>query len=269
MSLILPNISQEVARCTDFIQATLAAQHKQKIVIAVSGGIDSALSLTLATQAMGAENVFPVLLPYRDQSTENSRSIIEFNHIPSDHVHVYQIETAVAAFQEALGLTEGDRFRLGNCMARVRMIMVYDLAKKLDALVCGTENKSEHYLGYFTRFGDAASDLEPISHLYKTQVRQLAEFLKLPSQIIAQAPTAGLWAGQTDEAELGFTYREADLVLYRWLDLGQQPEEILIPGVTQSLVGKVTARVKQMQFKQEVPYTVKGNKETAWFHQTN
>lgn len=263
MSLILSNTQHELDQCTAFIRETMKAQHKQKMVIAVSGGIDSALSLTLATQAIGAQHVYPVLLPYKNQDIKNSQSIIEFNHIPDSNVHVFQIEKVVTSLQEALELTQNDQFRVGNCMARVRMIMVYDLAKKLDALVCGTENKSEHYLGYFTRFGDAASDLEPITHLYKTQVRQLAEHLKLPSDILTQAPSAGLWAGQTDESELGFSYRGADLVLYRLLDLGQQPEEIQIPGLTESIVAKVMTRVEQMQFKREVPYTVKDSKETA------
>lgn len=263
MSLILSNAQQAAENSTSFIRETLATQHKQKIVIAVSGGIDSAVSLTLATKAIGAENVYPVLLPYKDQSTENSWKIIKFNQIPEANVRVYQIEKVVTALQQELELVESEQFRLGNCMARVRMIMVYDLAKKIEALVCGTENKSEHYLGYFTRFGDAASDLEPISHLYKTQVRQMAEFLKLPSEIISQAPTAGLWSGQTDEAELGFSYREADLVLYRMIDLGQKPEEIKIPGLTEATVARVMARVEQMQFKREVPYTVKESKETA------
>jgi len=103
-----------------------------------------------------------------------------------------------------------DKVRLGNILARVRMICLFDLAKKLGALVVGTENKSEKMLGYFTRFGDEASDLEPIVHLYKTEVIKLAKELGVPAAIIKAAPTAGLWPGQTDEAELGMTYAEID-----------------------------------------------------------
>jgi NAD+ synthase len=103
-------------------------------------------------------------------------------------------------------------------MARIRMIILFDLAKKNHALVCGTENRSENLLGYFTRFGDQASDLEPIGHLYKTQVYELAEYLKVPKDIIEQKPTAGLWKNQTDEKEFGFSYKEADPVLHHYFD---------------------------------------------------
>ncbi len=125
--------------------------------------------------------------------------------------------------------------------------MVFDLAKKLDGLVCGTENKSENLLGYYTRFGDSASDLEPISHLYKTQVYQLAKFLDLPEPILTKAPSAGLWSGQTDEDQLGFSYAQADEVL----------QSLATSGGTQidrSIVKKVTDQVDSQKFKSLVPY---------------
>ena len=140
-----------------------------------------------------------------------------------------------------------DQLRLGNIMARVRMIAVYDLAKKLDALVCGTENKSEKYLGYFTRFGDEASDIEPIQHLYKTQIRQLVEYLKMPQTFLEKPPSAGLWQDQTDEKELGFSYEEADKALAEIID-GEQT------GADAAIKTKVQARVKSQHFKHEVPY---------------
>ena len=139
-------------------------------------------------------------------------------------------------------------------MARTRMMIIYDLAKKNDALVCGTENKSEKYLGYFTRFGDEASDIEPIVHLYKTQVRQLSEFLDLPTQIQTKQPTADLWEGQTDEQELGFSYEIADRVLMQLIDEGKPGAKI--EGMDPELVAKVIQRVGQMKFKQQVPYQI-------------
>ena len=123
------------------------------------------------------------------------------------------IGKAVDELAATLGAAD-DQLRLGNIMARVRMICLYDLAKQLDALVCGTENKSEKYLGYFTRFGDEASDIEPIMHLYKTEVYELAKHLGIPGAIVAKPPSADLWSEQTDERELGFSYKEADQVLH-------------------------------------------------------
>jgi NAD+ synthase len=134
------------------------------------------------------------------------------------------------------------------------MICVFDIAKKLDALVVGTENKSEHYLGYFTRFGDAASDIEPICHLYKTQVRQLAQFIHLPEIFLTKAPSAGLWIGQTDEAEMGFSYAKADQVLEKLIDEHTPVEDIQIAGVSAEVVQKIIAQLETMQFKREVPY---------------
>jgi NAD+ synthase len=126
--------------------------------------------------------------------------------------------------------------------------------KKLKALVCGTENKSEHYLGYFTRFGDGASDLEPILGLYKTQVRELAEHLKLPEKYLEKAPSAELWQGQTDEQELGFSYEDADRVMAELIDHKKPIEEIKVEGVDDATVGRIIARVKATEFKHQVPY---------------
>ncbi len=137
--------------------------------------------------------------------------------------------------------------RKGNIMARARMIVVFDTAKKLDGLVCGTENKSEHYLGYFTRFGDAASDIEPISTLYKTQVQEMATFLGLPEIFTTKAPSAGLWEGQTDEKEMGFSYEDADRAVA--VILGESKESI-----DPTILNKVKALMDSQAFKLKVPY---------------
>jgi len=139
-------------------------------------------------------------------------------------------------------------------MARVRMIAVFDLAKKMAALVCGTENKSEHYLGYFTRYGDGASDVEPLVGLYKTQVRELARKLKIPEKFITQVPSAGLWTGQTDEKELGFTYEDADKVMTQLIDQSKKPDEVT--GVDKKIVKQVIDQINRTRFKHVVPYTL-------------
>ena len=149
---------------------------------------------------------------------------------------------------------EVERVRLGNIMARVRMIILYDLSKKHNALVCGTENKSEYLLGYFTRFGDAASDFEPIQHLYKTQVYQLASSLGVPKNIIKKTPTAGLWHGQTDEGEFGFSYKEADEVLFYYYDKKLKLEEIKNKGFKNA--EKIIKFSLKNSYKHHAPYTL-------------
>ncbi len=148
-----------------------------------------------------------------------------------------------------------EKVRVGNIMARIRMILLYDLAKKHNALVCGTENKSEFLLGYFTRFGDEASDFEPIQHLYKTQVFQLASFLNVPKNIIQQVPTAGLWRNQTDEKEFGFTYKEADQVLFYYYDQKLKLEEI--KGMGFKNAATIINFALKNSYKHRTPYTTK------------
>lgn len=223
----------ETGKIITFIKKTFQAERFNKAVVAVSGGIDSSVALVLTVKALGAENVFSLQLPYKNQSIESSDLILDFAKIPLKN----RVKINIGKIVDGFGVK--DKARLGNIMARVRMIYCFDLAKKLNALVVGTENKSEKILGYYTRFGDEASDIEPIIHLYKTQVKQLARELKIPEKIINQAPTAGLWPGQTDEGDLGFTYKEADQVLQ---------------GKKQNI--KVKQRLRQVDFKKRVPYTL-------------
>lgn len=222
-------------------------------VVAVSGGVDSAVALTLGARALGAERVTAVLLPYGEQAMDDAREVVEWNGVGS---RAYQIKNAVAAIEQETG--ELAPVRRGNVMARVRMIYLYDVAKELGGLVLGTENKSEHYLGYFTRYGDQASDVEPLLGLYKTEVWKLAEELGLPGKFVSKRPSAGLWEGQTDEGELGFGYVEADKVLKLLIDEGvEEVEELaarLAGEVKREVVERVVGRVRANAFKREVPY---------------
>lgn len=208
-------------------------------VIAVSGGVDSAVVLTLLTKALGRDKVWPILLPYHNQDMSDAKTIVKWNGYKT--CEVVDISGAVDLLIEQLEV-EGE-IRRGNLMARVRMITVFDRAKRMGAMVCGTENKSERMLGYYTRFGDAASDVEPITHWYKTEVWKVARELGLPEIFYTKAPSAGLWEGQTDEAELGFSYREADLVL-----------QGKVEGVRKEVVEVVRMVVARNEFKSEVPY---------------
>jgi len=256
------NPSQVTQQIVEFIAQVFVRTGKKNAVVAVSGGIDSAVSLTLLARALGKERVFALLLPYGDQDMTDARAIINFNQLDQDHVKELNIKSVVdqlsgLADELAILQTNGDsdrQKRVGNIMARARMIVLYDWAAKLDGLVCGTENKSEKHLGYFTRFGDQASDFEPIEHLYKTQVRELAKYLDLPAVLLTKPPSAGLWPDQTDEAELGFTYNQADLVLEKFIDEKIAAEKILLEGVAPDAVRKIVSRVKSQAFKQKVPY---------------
>lgn len=210
-------------------------------VIAVSGGVDSAVALSLLVKALGHDKVIPFLLPYGDQDMADARTICAWNDVTNKTIEI-NIQTSVDMIADQLGATT-EKMRMGNIMARVRMIAVFDIAKKMGALVCGTENKSEHELGYYTRFGDSASDVEPIAGLYKTQVWEMAKEMGLPEVFYTKAPSAGLWEGQTDEREMGFTYQQADLVL-------QGKTEDIDPKI----VEKVQEMVRKNKFKSEVPY---------------
>lgn len=215
---------------------------RKKAVIAVSGGVDSAVSLAIVTKAIGKERVIPILLPYGKQGMDDARLIIQWVGLERSTQEV-DIKPIVDLIVERIQIN--DRVRRGNIMARVRMIVLFDYAKKVNALVCGTENKSERQLGYYTRYGDSASDVEPINHLYKTEIWAIAKELGLPELFYTKKPTAGLWNGQTDEEELGFSYVDADRVL-------QGKTE----GLELRVVDKVHNVVRQNAFKSEVPYSL-------------
>lgn len=210
-------------------------------VIAVSGGVDSAVALTLLVMALGREKVTPLCLPYGNQDMTDAKLIIRFNGV-EERMITTNIGEMVDATANLLQV-EDSSVRKGNIMARSRMIILFDTAKRLGGLVCGTENKSEHHLGYFTRFGDSASDVEPLTGLYKTEVWEVAKALKLPEIFWTKAPSAGLWTGQTDEGEMGFSYIEADRVLK-----GE------IGGLDAELVKRVKEMVERNKFKLLVPY---------------
>jgi NAD+ synthase len=250
------NPQQESDRIVSFLKETLKCVGFSHAVVAVSGGVDSAVSMTLAVNALGEENVYPILLPYGILNTQgvlDAMEVINQLRIPLTHVVQIDIKQAVDGMvgKEVLGI---DNIRKGNIMARVRMIYLFDQAKKRNALVIGTENKSEHLLGYFTRFGDSASDIEPIIHLYKTQVIELATHLPIPQSILMKPPSAGLWPDQTDEKEFGFTYKDADQILSLLYDEKKTVEEVVASGFDRTVVEKIQSRVNQNSFKHQTPY---------------
>jgi len=246
----------EKKRITTFIAETLKKTGFHRVALAVSGGIDSATSLNLLSKTISPKNIFVTHLYYFDSSIKLFKTAIAGLGIPQKNI----LLSPITALIDALGLLRGinepsndvEYVRRGNMMARLRMILLYDFARQHNALVCGTENRSEYHLGYFTRFGDAASDFEPLHHLYKTQVHDLAQYLGVPEKIRITPPTAGLWKNQTDENELGFSYEEADPVLYLYFDKKHTLEEIKKQGY--SKVKEIVEFAIKNGFKQEVPY---------------
>lgn len=248
-------MKKEADKIVQFIKGVFIKQKFVNVVIAVSGGIDSATCLYLLAKALPVEHIFVVHLSYIDSEFSTVKSIALSLGIPSKNISQLPIKPIV---DEIAKRSDPDRVRLGNIMARVRMTLLYDLAKKLNALVCGTENKSEYSLGYFTRFGDSASDFEPIQHLYKTQVYQLAHYLGVPAEIINKVPTAGLWSGQTDEKEFGFTYREADEVLQLYFDKKLTLQEIIKKSFKNA--ERIINRALTNQYKHQTPYIIEETK---------
>jgi len=250
------DVTREADRIISFLKEIFKRVGFSFATVGVSGGVDSAVSLTLAVNALGEENVYPILLPYGILNTQGVLDGVELItqlHIPLSHVVRIDIKPAVDAIigKEILGM---DNVRKGNIMARARMIYLFDQAKKRQALVVGTENKSEHLLGYFTRYGDEASDVEPIIHLYKTQVIELASYLKVPQRIVDKPPSAGLWPEQTDEKDFGFSYKDADQILPLLFDEKKTVLEVVGLGFDRTLVEKIQARVSQNSFKHMTPY---------------
>jgi NAD+ synthase len=245
---------QTAIHLTAFLRQFFDKTGFSQAVIALSGGVDSATSAALTVRALGASNVTPLLLPYGDlsrQGTDDAMRVTESLAIPSAAVQRIDIQPLVDPIL-ALDPTM-DRVRRGNVMARLRMVLVFDAARKREALVVGTENKSEHLLGYFTRFGDEASDVEPLRGLYKTQVYQLARHLKIPEPVMTKKPSAGLWTDQTDEGEFGFSYAEADEILALLYDQGKSVEEAVGAGRPRERVEAVRAWVERNAFKHRLP----------------
>lgn len=254
--LALQEKAQEIE---NWIKKTVQEAGFEKVVIAVSGGVDSATSLFLSIRAMDVENVYALLLPHGQLSKEaldHGNVVATVAGLAKDHVFTRDIEPGVEKLLEQVEAKDVTDVRRGNMMARVRMIYLFDLAKSLNALVVGTENKTEHYLGYFTRFGDEASDMEPIRNLYKTQVFELAKYLGVPKEIITKAPSANLWEGQSDEGEFGFSYIDADKVLSMAFDQGMRNGDIMKAGVDEKVVKNVLEFVQKNNFKHHLPHVL-------------
>ena len=231
-----------------------------RAVLGLSGGIDSALVAFLAAEALGPENVHAIIMPYRTSNPESEvHARLAAEQLGIDH-RVIEITDMVDAYFTLF--PAADNMRRGNKMARERMTILYDHSAALSALVLGTSNKTELLLGYGTLHGDMASALNPIGDIYKSQVWQLSEEMGVPQEIIHKKPSADLWAGQTDEQELGFTYREVDELLYHMVDLRMNRQELLAQGFGADFVDLIYGKVQNSHFKRRLPIIAKVSNRT-------
>lgn len=232
-----------------------------RVILGLSGGIDSALSLYLAVKALGRDRVIAVRMPYRmssPSSLADAELAIEDTGVESMTIDITpQID---AYFESMPGASP---LRRGNKMARERMSILYDLSADYRALVIGTSNRTELLLGYGTQYGDTASAINPLGDLWKTQVRQLAAYLNVPEQIITKPPSADLWEDQTDEKELGFRYIDVDRFLYFWIDRRYTREQLQKLSFQDSFMDQVMGRVIRNQFKRTMPMIIKVNPRTV------
>jgi NAD+ synthase len=256
----LPQIdaAQAVEVISGFIGHQLAQTGFSRLVVGLSGGVDSATTAFLAVRAAGADNVLAVRMPYRTSSPESEADALAVVGALDCQTERVDISPMV---DPMLALIAGDeaatRVRRGNVMARQRMIVLYDRSAAFDALVIGTSNKTEALLGYGTLWGDMAAAIQPIGDLYKTQLRAVAECLGVPEAILAKPPSADLWPGQTDETELGASYDDLDRILYALVDRRWSQDRCVRAGLDPSLVARVAATVARMEFKRQVPPVAK------------
>ncbi|MBN2289217.1 MAG: NAD+ synthase [Candidatus Glassbacteria bacterium] len=245
------NCEESLGSLTGFIRSEVGKTGFSKVVVGLSGGIDSSLCAALAVHALGARNVIGVMMPYETSTADSLSDARQLAAGLGIDQRLVEITPMVKPYLERHpGMSP---VRRGNVMARMRMIVLYDISAAENSLVLGTGNKTEYLLGYCTLWGDTACAFNPLGDLYKSQVRALAAYLGLPESITAKTPSADLWSGQTDEDELGFSYDEADALLELLIDRGLEPEEVEELGFSSRLIDTILERVERTQFKRRLP----------------
>ncbi len=244
-----------------FIREQLGKFGYKKGIVGLSGGLDSSVCASLAARALGPKNVLGIILPYKETfgpDVEDARSLAKRMGI---RVRIIDISPMIDAYFSRN--PSRNRIRIGNKMARERMSILYDISAKEKALILGTSNKTELLIGYGTIHGDMACAINPLGDLYKTQIRQVAVYLKVPARIRNKKPTAGLWPDQTDEGEIGLSYAELDRILYELVDERRSAAELAAAGFDRNKVARIMSLIEKSEFKRKMPPIAKISSRTV------
>jgi NAD+ synthase len=259
--------TQAIEVIVGFIRAQMAQTGFSRLVVGLSGGVDSATVAYLAARAIGSDNLLAVRMPYRTSSDSSETDALRVVEALGCRTERVEITSMVEPMLALIGDSDEASLnvRRGNVMARQRMIVLYDRSAAFDALVIGTSNKTEALLGYGTLHGDMAAALAPIGDLYKTQLRAVAGDLGVPQEILEKPPSADLWPGQTDEDELGRSYDLLDRALFALVDRRWSVDRCVAAGLDRALVEWVAGRVARMEFKRQQPPVAKLSLRTPGF----
>jgi NAD+ synthase len=233
-----------------FLQDYLMKSGRKGFIVGMSGGLDSSVVAALCARSVGPERTAGIYMPDKDSVTEDETDAREL----ADSLGIMFNTIPITSFVESFRGLEGtdDELKLGNIKARCRMIILYHAAHSMEYIVAGTSNKSESLIGYFTKYGDGASDIAPIGDLYKTQVKDLAREIGVPDRLIEKKPSAALWPGQSDEEDLGMSYADLDSVLLG-IELGFSAEDIVErTGLEAAGVSDVFERVEKSAHKRRL-----------------